>query len=114
MPEDCPCCGKRLPPVVDAFCPECREPLAEPPGAAGPAPGGDPGTDWRTAFRWLVAAWLIGASVVGAVRLADRRDWGEAVGAIVFALLILASVLGLIGRKRLSGTGPTSWKRKSE
>jgi hypothetical protein len=104
--------------VVDAFCPECRERLDELPPeavpATGPAPDDNPGAEWLTAFRWLVAAWLIGASVVGAVRLVGEHDWGEAIGAIVFAILVLASVLGLIGRKRFSGTGSMSWKRKSE
>jgi hypothetical protein len=117
MARVCPHCGERVPPVV-AFCPECHESLDDPPPEAVPATGrgrdDNPGTDWWTAFRWLVAACLIGASVVGAVQLAGERDWGEAIGAVVFAILILASVLGLIGLKRSSGTGSTSWKRKSE
>jgi hypothetical protein len=29
--ETCPHCGKPLPILVDAFCPECREPLDETP-----------------------------------------------------------------------------------
>lgn len=29
--NECPHCGFRLPAVVDAFCPECREPLDERP-----------------------------------------------------------------------------------
>jgi hypothetical protein len=29
--ETCPHCGKRLPIVVDAFCPDCRGRLDEPP-----------------------------------------------------------------------------------
>jgi hypothetical protein len=36
-PQACPHCGAALPYVRDAFCPECNQPLDEPPrGAAAP------------------------------------------------------------------------------
>ncbi len=34
--EQCPNCGERLPTVVDAFCPYCRESLDKPPPPADP------------------------------------------------------------------------------
>src|SRR5436305_1719775 len=55
MPDACPHCGRPLPVVVDAFCPDCRRPLDEPPRVVGvPGPSG-PGRA-RSLLGLLVAA----------------------------------------------------------
>ena len=88
MPEVCPHCGERLPIVVDAFCPECREPLDEPPAqprAATPADAEAPRPADRVVPSPVRAAWcafVACAWFIGAARLAITREWtAAAIGA---------------------------------
>jgi hypothetical protein len=90
--EACPHCGATLPYVRDAFCPECEQPLDEPPHAAAAprdkplgTPEGAPPPGAGFAYSPLAhlalgvgLLWALigcGATVVWAVVSVTRRDW---------------------------------------
>ena len=93
--QTCPHCGAALPHVHDAFCPECAEPLDEPPSRPAPqevkqsgAPEGAPLSGPGLAYSPLAhAALVVGVlfaligcvvSAVWAVVSVGRGDWGTA------------------------------------
>ena len=103
VPQTCPHCGIALPPVVDAYCPECREDLSETPGEAvpgepAPAPVYRPSAGelansgpviWVTKHALLFA----GCSFVVLVIAIASGQWGTAGGAAVVFLPCAAWVV---------------------
>jgi hypothetical protein len=78
--DTCPHCGTRLPVSVDAFCPDCRQPLGEPPG--GPRTGVERPSESRPGHRRVLLGVVImfgglAAILVGALACV-RRNWPEA------------------------------------
>jgi hypothetical protein len=92
--HNCPHCGERLPPVVDAYCPDCRESLTEP---APSAPSEPPPTTPEPAERGMPSLAL------------KLLFWGVCCfGAGVIALTRVEVVEGLaflLGGVLLFGTG---------
>ena len=110
----CPHCGVALPAVVDAFCPECREPLGEPPepraatGAGAPAGGG--ASPRRVAWPKVAIGLGAAVGVLGALARSGALA-GEAPafvagsvcgGAVLGA--IVGAVAGLIWSAGRTGT----------
>src|SRR6516162_10246187 len=93
MPDTCPHCGTRLPAVVDAFCPECREDLSAPPArAAAPQPAHAENME-RNWGRYQLLGFLLLALLCGVIGLVNalRGDQDEALrvgfGSVSFWLL---------------------------
>jgi len=120
MPEVCPHCGERLPFVVDAFCPECRERLDDPPFPAREAPSAEAAkppdriipSPWRAVWcAFLACVWLIAA-----VRVAIDRDWTAAalgaIGAIV--LFCVAAWWWKVDDSSVTGRGKDWTKDKQK
>ena len=91
----CPHCGHHLPTTGDAFCPECRNDLADVPRMVGPGPGvpESPALDrvGKTATLFFFAA--VVAFVVFVVPALFRREWWFA--AYVGSVVVLCVVEGI-------------------
>jgi hypothetical protein len=96
MPETCQHCGATLPTVVDAFCPECRRPLDEPPHQ-----GRDDGA--AADRRWTRRLALAGATLgflgfLNRLPLIAGAGLGYVVGYMTGSVVIPAAILAVIGR----------------
>ncbi|MDB5388667.1 MAG: hypothetical protein JWM11_4313 [Planctomycetaceae bacterium] len=90
----CPHCQAKLPFILDAFCPECRERLDEPPvsaGLAGALPEeGTKGSPSSGTRELVIVIGLIGfASVV--IRALKTGDWADVLytGGLGLALILI-------------------------
>src|SRR5262245_28594933 len=94
---NCPHCGAALPAVVDAFCPECRRPLDDPPDpdAALRRRITHSGTNW--AYLLVAFAAVLGASAVVPFLRGDVLS--------TFIRLMIAAVLFAIGLGLLPSRG---------
>jgi hypothetical protein len=109
MPDTCPHCGFRLPMVVDAYCPECREDLSEQPETIPTGDGYEarPHKPTDVALETVVCWVGVVLMVVGAFVAFMARDWLGFLAAVVMAGL-LAAVARRFGRPpaiRTSVTG---------
>ena len=100
--ETCPHCGKRLPLVVDAFCPECWERLDEIPVTGENAEGqGDnrrPSKAGVSIGPFLMMGGL--ALLFVAVLAFSRRNWPDALNSAITAIVLLAFGTWFSGRSR--------------
>jgi hypothetical protein len=95
MTEVCPHCGQTLPSVVDAFCPECRGSLDEPPpqqGRDGAGPSGS--ASMRPLFGLMVTLGGV-VGVISAVLSGTRGHIAEAASTGVVSLVIALAGLRL-------------------
>ena len=88
----CPHCGVTLPPVIDAFCPECRERLDEAPEnqTQDGTPAIDRGQEDRAGWLRLLFTGVGAMSLLLGLFALARGDWIEALytggGGLLIAL----------------------------
>jgi hypothetical protein len=101
VPDTCPHCGFRLPAVVDAFCPECREPLDEPPEQ--PALARDTSQRPAKPIGTVTAVCLILGGLAGVVAgfLVGRNSFDRVAVWVpsLFAIVVGVWALGASARK---------------
>ena len=89
MPNTCPHCGFRLPIVVDAYCPECREDLSEPPlsdDEGAPAGLADPQSLWIVSHGIRCACFAVSCAFI-TLFAGVYGQWALAAGAGLVAVL---------------------------
>ncbi len=98
MPSQCPHCGASLPIVLDAFCPNCRQPLDEQPSATTSCNESRP----RPGVNFLGLMGMIGglAAMTTGLFALIRENWAEAVYTGGIGLVITVISVGWLNRRK--------------